>query len=156
MILPDDLYGTNELVCKSGARHAISMIIFNCEIIVMVGYWSATVPQWALSLCLYYRPTSVVLIYTCITCSYPYHSIRRPLGIITSCRAMVRGRTVRASICIQVNISIYGRCASRLPPAAMLPRCIEFGTNGLDSHYQFTFTCYCDSRLITISPTVQD
>lgn len=115
----------------------------------MAGYWSATVPQWFLSLCLYYRPSGFVLIYTCISGSY-YHSIRRPLGIITSA---VPGRTVRAAICIQVNISIYGAARADYRRNASALNWIR-RSNGLDSHYQFTFTCYCDSRMITISPTV--
>lgn len=117
----------------------------------MVGYWSATVPQWVLSLCLYYRPSSIVLIYTCITCSY--HSIRRPSGIITSGRG---ARSHGKGLHLHTSKYLDLRALREQITGAMLPRCIEFGTNGLDSHYQFTFTCYCDSRMITISPTVLD
>lgn len=55
---------------------------------------------------------TIALIYTCICCSY--HSIWSPLGIITSACSR-DGRTVRAGICIQVNIAICGRGAGRLP-----------------------------------------
>lgn len=46
------------------------------------------------------------------------------------------------------------RARRRQITVAMLPHCIEFGPNGPDFLCEFTFTCYYDSPMITILPSI--